>query len=254
MHHDVDGHDTHAHPVHDDHGHAPIAHGKPLPFAPSDSPWPITVPLLILGFLAVVSGYLNAAPFKLHYFEHWLESSMGLPFGEEAGQIPEPPTFSWAAAAPSIILVALGISLSWAISKKVFGEEKNGLKGLTQRNSLLGAGHKFLVNKYYLDALYENVIVKAIAHPIAAAAYWTNQHVLDGIVNAVGIGTRRSGLWVYRNVDQRVVDGAVNGSGATAQGAGGVLQPVQSGKVSMYGALLFGAAAVGALVLVLVNS
>ena len=32
------------------------------------------------------------------------------------------------------------------------------------------------------------------------------------------------------------------------------LQPVQSGKVNMYGALLFGAAAVGALVLVLVNS
>jgi NADH-quinone oxidoreductase subunit L len=51
-----------------------------------------------------------------------------------------------------------------------------------------------------------------------------------------------------------VVDGAVNGSGATARGAGGALQPVQSGKVSMYGALLFGAAAVGALVLVLVNS
>ncbi len=254
VHHDVDGHGTHAHPVHDDHGHAPIAHGKPLPFAPSDSPWPITVPLIILGFLAVVSGYLNAAPFKWHYFEHWLESSMGLPFGEGPGKIPEPPTFTWMAAAPSIILVALGISLSWVISKKVFGEEKNGLQGLTQRNALLGAGHKFLVNKYYLDALYEGVIVKAIAHPIAAAAYWTNQHVLDGIVNAVGIGTRRTGLWVYRNVDQRVVDGAVNGSGATAQGAGGVLQPVQSGKVSMYGALLFGAAAVGALVLVLVNS
>jgi NADH-quinone oxidoreductase subunit L len=257
VHHDVDGLDTHRHPVHaahDDHGHGDIQHGKPLPFAPSDSPWQITVPLIILGALAVVSGYLNAAPFKLHYFEHWLESSMGLPFGEEPGMIPEPPTFSWAAAAPSIILVALGITLSWLISKKVFGEEKNGLQGLTQRNALLGAGHKFLVNKYYLDALYEGVIVKAIAHPIARAAYWVNQHVLDGVVNAVGIGGRRTGEWVYRNGDQRVVDGAVNGSGATARGAGGVLQPVQSGKVSMYGALLFGAAAVGALVLVLVNS
>jgi NADH-quinone oxidoreductase subunit L len=59
---------------------------------------------------------------------------------------------------------------------------------------------------------------------------------------------------VYKNVDQRLVDGVVNGSGATARGAGGALQPVQSGKVSLYGALLFGAAAVGALVLVLVNS
>ena len=97
------------------------------------------------------------------------------------------------------------------------------------------------------------MIVKAIAHPIARAAYWVNQHVIDGIVNAVGIGGKRTGRWVYENVDQRVVDGAVNGSGAAARGAGGVLQPVQSGKVSMYGALLFSAAAVGALVLVLVN-
>jgi NADH-quinone oxidoreductase subunit L len=32
------------------------------------------------------------------------------------------------------------------------------------------------------------------------------------------------------------------------------LQPVQSGKVNQYGALLFGAAAVGAIVLILVNS
>jgi NADH-quinone oxidoreductase subunit L len=158
-------------------------------------------------------------------------------------------------ALPSILLVAAGFAISLFLCKKVFfTEEKSPFKGLTERNGILGAGHKFLVNKYYLDALYEGVIVHAIAHPIAKAAYWTNQHILDGIVDGVGVGGKNAGLWVYRNVDQRVVDGAVNGSGATARGAGGALQPVQSGKVSMYGALLFGAAAVGALVLVLVNS
>ena len=67
-------------------------------------------------------------------------------------------------------------------------------------------------------------------------------------------GGKRTGDLVYKYVDQALVDGAVNGSGATARGAGGALQPVQSGKVNLYGALLFGAAAVGALVLVLVNS
>jgi hypothetical protein len=51
-----------------------------------------------------------------------------------------------------------------------------------------------------------------------------------------------------------LVDGAVNGSGTVARGTGHALQPVQSGKVSLYGALLFASAAVGALVLVLVNS
>ena len=57
----------------------------------------------------------------------------------------------------------------------------------------------------------------------------------------------------YEGIDQRVVDGAVNGSGAAAQGMGSALRPMQSGKVNQYGALLFSAAAVGALVLFVVN-
>ena len=123
-------------------------------------------------------------------------------------------------------------------------------KGLTERNPVLGGGYTFLVNKYYLDALYEKVIVHAIAHPIAKAAYWINQHVIDGIVNGVGIGGRKAGDWVYKNIDQRVVDGAVNGSGAVARGTGGgaAARAIRQGQ--QYGALLFGAAAVGALVLV----
>jgi NADH-quinone oxidoreductase subunit L len=96
--------------------------------------------------------------------------------------------------------------------------------------------------------------VHGVAHPIANAAYWVNQHVLDGIVNAVGKGGKGTGEWVYRNIDQTLVDGTVNGSGSVARGAGGALRPTQSGKVNQYGALLFGAAAVAALVLVLVNT
>ena len=248
-----------AHFVHGDHGHADVhadahdahapepVHGRPLGFAKTDSAALITVPLLILGFLAVVAGYINAAPFKIHLFESWIHSSIGV-------EIPEGPTFEWVKALPSIALVVAGFLVSLALCKQVFGTAASRLKGLTQRNPVLGAGHRFLVNKYYLDDLYEKVIVHGIAHPIAAAAYWTNQHVLDGIVNAVGIGGRMTSNWIYKNVDQRLVDGAVNGSGTVARGTGHALQPVQSGKVSLYGALLFASAAVGALVLVLVNS
>ncbi|MEY2524239.1 MAG: NADH-quinone oxidoreductase subunit [Ilumatobacteraceae bacterium] len=247
--HGDDHHDAHAvthADAHDAHAPEPV-HAAPLSFAKTDSPGLIVVPLMILGFLAVVSGYLNAAPFKIHLFEHWMESSIGV-------ELPAGPTFEWVKALPSIALVAAGFAVSLALCKQVFGTAPSPLKGLTRRNPVLGAGHRFLVNKYYLDDLYEKIIVHGIAHPIAAAAYWTNQRVLDGIVNAVGIGGRRTGDWIYKNVDQRLVDGAVNGSGAVARGTGGALQPVQSGKVSLYGALLFGSAAVGALVLVLVNS
>ncbi|MBI4884452.1 MAG: NADH-quinone oxidoreductase subunit L [Actinobacteria bacterium] len=219
-----------------------------------DSSWQITVPLVILGSLALVSGYLNAPIFKWHWFETWTESSIGLPLGEGIFAAPHPPEFSWVSTAPGLALVAAGFGVSLLLCRAVFGEGTSGLRGLTERNVVLRAGHKFLVNKYYLDALYERVVVRGIAHPISRAAYWTNQNILDGIVNAVGQGGRRTGDLVYKYIDQGLVDGAVNGSGTTASGAGGALQPVQSGKVNMYGALLFGAAAVGGLVLVLVNS
>ena len=252
---DAHGHDAHGHDAHghDDH-HAPVVHAAPLPFAKTDSPWLITVPLIILGFLAIVSGYLNAAPFKIHKFEHWVESSIGLKFGEGPGTLPEPPVFEWIKAVPSILCVLAGFVISFFVSRAIFSDAPSPLKGLTKRIKPLGWIHTFLVNKLYLDFLYENVIVKAVAYPIAGAAYWFNQHVLDGIVNGVGIAGRRTGEFVYKYVDQGLVDGIVNGSGRAARDTGGALQPVQSGKVNQYGALLFAAAAVGALVLVIVNS
>ncbi|HQV56374.1 MAG TPA: NADH-quinone oxidoreductase subunit L [Ilumatobacteraceae bacterium] len=246
---DADHHgaaDSHA--TDDAHGAHDVKHSRPLPFAPHDSGWLITVPLIILAALAVVSGYLNAPAFHIEKFHHWVTPHL---INE---MVPEAPVFKWVNALPSIALVALGFIVSLAISKAVFGSEPSPLKGLTKRNSLLGAGHRFVANKYYLDDLYEKVIVRSIAHPIAQGAYWINQRVIDATVNSVGIGGRKSAGWVYRNVDQRMVDGVVNGSGIAASEAGESLRASQSGKVNQYGALLFGAAAVGALVLVIVNS
>jgi NADH-quinone oxidoreductase subunit L len=114
--------------------------------------------------------------------------------------------------------------------------------GLTRRNRAARAGYTFLANRYYLDHLYTGVVVGGIKGPIARAAYWVDQNVIDGIVNAFGIAARESGRWVYDHVDQKVVDGAVNGAGFGAQGFGGILRTIQTGQVQQYGALLFGAA------------
>jgi NADH-quinone oxidoreductase subunit L len=162
--------------------------------------------------------------------------------------------FKWSKAAVSLIIVFAGLVISWLLCVALYTRKDKRLVGLTQRNAVLRGGYRLLVNKYYLDALYENVIVKAIVGPIAAGAYWFNQRILDGILHAVAGTSRTIAGWVYRNIDQRVVDGAVNNSGKATRGAGGILQPVQSGKVSQYGALLFSAAAVAALVLVIINT
>jgi NADH-quinone oxidoreductase subunit L len=153
----------------------------------------------------------------------------------------------------SLVVVAFGYAVAIGFSVAFYGRRNPRLVGLTERSRVLRGGFLFLKNKYYLDHLYENVIVRAVAHPIAKFAYWINQHVLDATVDGVGVGTRKTGQWLYDNVDQKLVDGAVNGSGRAASEAGHALQPTQSGKIGQYGALLFGAATVGAIVLVLVN-
>ena len=162
--------------------------------------------------------------------------------------------FKWSKALMSLAIVALGIILSWLVCVQLYTKKNAKLVGLTARNKVLGLGYLFLINKYYLDHLYEKVVVRWISGPLARGAYWVNQNILDGIVNGAGTTTRKTAGWVYRNVDQRVIDSAVNGSGAAARGAGSALRPVQSGKVNQYGALLFGAAAVGALVLIIINT
>ena len=162
--------------------------------------------------------------------------------------------FKWSKAAMSMLIVLAGFLLSLFVCIQLYEKKNKKFVGLTERNKVLGFGYKLLVNKYYLDVLYEKIIVRSIAHPISAAVYWFNQKVLDGVVDGAGTTAKGIAGWVYRNIDQRVVDGAVNGTGSVAQGAGSALRPVQSGKVNQYGALLFGAAAIGALVLVIVNT
>jgi NADH-quinone oxidoreductase subunit L len=207
---------------------------------PHESPAAITGPLIVLGVLSVTAGFLNATAFEIEKFTEWAEPRLAFPPTEHH-------PFSWGAAGISVAVALLGILLMSAY----YSRRLRVLEGLTQRNTLARAGYTFLWNKYYLDHLYEGVIVKGVKGPIARAANWVNAHVLDGFVNGVAKGAAGTGRFVYRYVDQGLVDGLVNGSGHTAEGSGGVLRRIQSGRVQQYGALLFGAAAVGALVLVL---
>jgi NADH-quinone oxidoreductase subunit L len=271
-----------ASPAHETHGAPEADHTSELHgghHGPRESNWLITVPLMVLAACALLVGFVNATPFgdRWERFQGWVEpgaTAVALEEGvaaeegaaaEEAGcgvgdpaegtacyyPAVEHAEFSWGKAAVSLLVAAAGVVVSWVVCVNLYTRRNRALVGLTARNRAFGLGYRFLWNKYYLDWLYENVIVHAIAHPIARAMYWINQNVIDGVVNAVGrIGVAISNV-TYKYIDQGVVDRVVNGSGRGAEESGRALQPVQSGKVSQYGALLFGAAAVGALILVL---
>ncbi|MGH2788617.1 MAG: NADH-quinone oxidoreductase subunit L [Actinomycetota bacterium] len=102
----------------------------------------------------------------------------------------------------------------------------------------------FVQNKYYLDDIYMGGVVRPIQYPISRAAYWTNQHILDGIVNGTAKGTLVMSRHTYDTIDQKGVDFMVNGAAGITGWSGGILRYIQSGNVQRYAAVLFGAVAV----------
>ncbi len=211
---------------------------------PHESERAITIPLIVLAGLSILAGLINAAPLGIEKFTEYVEPTFAFPDIVHA-------EFDYPKAILSVSLAALAIGIAafyW------FRHEETGpLKGLTQRNKWAHAGYTFLENKYYLDHLYENVIVDGIRGPIGAAAYWFNQHVIDGVVNGAGRGAKRVGAFAYETVDQRIVDGAVHGMAYEAGEAGDELRKVQSGQVQRYAILLFAGTGILALALFLTN-
>jgi NADH-quinone oxidoreductase subunit L len=207
---------------------------------PHESPRTLTVPLVVLAAASVVAGFVNAEAFGISKFREWVEAGVALPALEHAD-------FEAVTAVVSVAIALIGIGIAAYLWFQ--REELGRFRGLTQRNAAARAGYRFLENKYYLDDLYEKIIVYGIKAPIARITYWFDQRGIDGVVNGLGRETRRAARAAYDVVDQQVVDGAVNGLAETTGETGGLLRYVQSGRVQRYALTLF--AAVGALSLAL---
>ncbi|MDE0066174.1 MAG: NADH-quinone oxidoreductase subunit L [Acidimicrobiaceae bacterium] len=244
-------HGGHAHGGHEHGGHAHggHAHGDPHESGPR-----ILVPLYILSGLAVVAGFANLpAGFQLvgdswtERFGHYVEpyKSSYFPAIDHAT-----PSWSLAVVASVVALAGAGAAIYYYFVKvdRLADQTQQSLTelpdGLSKSNALAGAGHRVLVNKYYLDHLYEGVIVAFTKGPLARAAYWVNQKVIDRTVDKAGETAVLVGRHVYDVVDQSVIDGFVDGSGRVSDATGEELRQINSGKVQNYAAILFAMAAV----------
>ena len=242
-------HDTHAsHDLHDAHvagdehaGHGDEHAGHGDEHAGHESNWWILAPLVFLAVPALLVGLLQW-PGK-YWFEHFIANEV---FEETIVRNGLLRTFTWSVAAPSIALAVGGI-----VASGIYYFVLKGDLGLVRRFAPARWIHNLLKNKYYLDHLWTGVIVGSIRGPIAKAAYWINQNVIDGVVNTVGKGSAASGRIVYKYVDQGIVDGIVNGSGSAARDGGGILRILQSGRVQNYAALFLGGVGIIALALAL---
>lgn len=186
---------------------------------PHESPRAMTVPLVLLAILAFVGGFVGL-PGKANLFGKWVH------FGAEHS------AFSLGIAAFSTAVALGGLATGWSIFRL-------GKTNVDFAKGPFGWFYRLLQNKYYVDDFYMGVIVRPIRDTVSKFTYWTNQFILDGIVNAAGSLTVGLGNGIYRSIDQGLIDGTVNGSARLTGLIGDRLKFWQSGNVQLYAGFLF---------------
>jgi NADH-quinone oxidoreductase subunit L len=160
-----------------------------------ESPSPITIPLVILAILAVVGGFLGIPEVfakDSNFLAHFLNPVLGGANGS-ASEIPT--STEWMLMGLSTLL-AIGMVL-YALSRFSKKPELSEPVGFA----------KWMADKFYVDELYDELIVKPLNN-------------LADFFNDI--------------IEKKLIDGLVNGTGRLVQYSSRQLRYLQSGQVGGY--------------------
>jgi NADH-quinone oxidoreductase subunit L len=194
---DVSGHG--AHPQ-DAHGHGTHGHGGP----PRESPWVVTLPLVLLAIPSIVIGWLTVGPVVFGgYFGDAIQvAPVHDVLARLGGDWHGPGEFVLhGLMTPTVWLAAAGVAAAWFLYLK----RPELAERMRQRAGVL---YTVLTNKYYFD--------------------WFNE-------NVIAAGSRALGRALWKGGDVAVIDGAaVNGSARLVGWVAQVARGLQSGYLYHY--------------------
>lgn len=188
------GHDDH----HDSHGHG---HGHVGAISVHESPKTMVVPLQILAVLSALGGFLGIP--HMSWLEHWLEPVIPAHEGLASGVSHE---MEWVLMGVSVAGAAFGIFVAFQLYKKL-----DLVKSLGQKFGFL---HKILENKWYIDEIYEAVLIRPI---------------------------QKLSMGLWKGFDVLVIDRIVLSFGRVSVWTGETVRVIQTGSIQVYAfALLLG--------------
>jgi len=204
------------HDHHDDHGHH---HGLKPSDNPHESPWVVTLPLILLAIPSVIIGYIAIGPmlygdfFKdVIYVNHELHPVMHIMKEEFHGAMA---MVSHSLHTPVLYLAIGGVLAAWFLYVKA--PQLPAKIAQTFRPVYV-----LFENKYYLDNIYFAVFAK---------------------------GTRALGTFFWKAVDTAIIDnGLVNGAAKLVGAVAGQVRRLQTGFIYTYAAAMVS----GVLVLIVV--
>ena len=197
------------HDAHDAHG-AHDVHAAPQ--KPHESPWVVTVPLILLAIPSVVIGFITIQPMLFgEFFKGAIVVNQERhPAMEELARIFHGPAQM---ALHGLMSAPFWLALSGVVLAYYMYMVNPALPAAIQRNAQ--PLYRLLENKYYLDWFNENVLAR---------------------------GTRMLGMGLWKIGDQKLIDGAlVNGSWKLVGWVSGIVRRLQSGYIYHYAfGMIFG--------------
>mgnify|MGYP001553345018 FL=1 len=182
-----------------------------------EAPWSMTGPVAVLGVLSLVGGWLNLPAIAsflgpVGNLDHWLDPVVGSATRAVTNGVALETSHSTEAAliGGAIVIAVLGIAVALLALKPA------SLVPKAQSPAEHGF-EKVLANKYYVDELYDDAIVRP--------TYGLSKNVL------------------WRGLDAGIIDNLfVNGSAAVARGLGWLGARLQTGSTGVYAwAIVIGA-------------
>jgi NADH-quinone oxidoreductase subunit L len=134
-----------------------------------ESPWMMTVPLVLLALATFVAGFVLGLPLDGTWFAHLLEAVFPL---HEGGHSKLVPVVSVAVVVAGLLAALQRYKWTPVRAERV-GEPRTALRAL-------------LLNAYYVDPLYDRAIVRPLLALSVVLARVFDLGVIDGIVNGVG--------------------------------------------------------------------
>ena len=167
-------------------------------------PASMNVPLLVLAGLSALGGLLGA---PMLFGRHFVKEFLAPVFLNPSGRIAEQEATAGGSALPELAMAIVSLSIALigiALAYRFYVRSPETPQRMKEK---LGRIYALLLNKYYVDEIYDTLFVR----PITSGA---------------------SALW--RSFDSRVIDGAVNGSAAAVEAASRALRRVQTGALQSY--------------------
>jgi NADH-quinone oxidoreductase subunit L len=239
------GHDDHAaHAADGGHGHG---HGGSPHESPRSMTWVLATlaigcaGTIVLGFWPVLGHWIPMLEEPL--LERWLAPVLAPSHALVASRAMAEPGLGL-----EILLIAASVTVAfggWGIARALYKDAKSTVPERVK--AALPGLHRWMYNKYYVDELYQAVVLKPV-YLLARAWSAFDSVVVDGLVNAVA-AVGRFVCNVEGAIDTYIVDGFVNLFANQMLRAGKVLRRIQTGRIQHY---LYAALA-GALLVVGIN-